>query len=223
MEQPFKYTKAAIKLIIEDVKKIALAIKYISIIFTIAYFVFVIIVGIGNLYANIALASLFLIYAIFDLITYQSRKKNRRIRKNGRKVYRYIGLTIRAVAIGADIYGLIIATTIISPFALVAIVFSLIFWVANIILEIFIIIVDRRLSLLKESVNEDVENLTKPITDTKNFFRKLGNKEEIKSKEKSKYFLSFKKKVDEPVPEIEEKEEQNKNKPKKKTRIFEKK
>ena len=220
MANAFKYTKAAIGLIIEDIKKIALILKYISLVFTTAYFIFVIVIGIGNLYVNIALASLFIIYSIFDLITYGNRRKHRKLRKHGRKIYRYIGLVIRAVGLGATLYGLVIATYNVSAFAIIATILSIIFWIMNIILEVIIILVERRISVLKDSISEDVETITAPVTKTKNFFRRIKGEEEITPSEKGKYFKKFKKEADEGNKEKDyvdqELPDENKEKPRKK-------
>ena len=223
MEQPFKYTRAAIKLIIEDNKKIALVIKYMSLAFMTAYFVFVIVKGIGILYINIALASLFVTYTIFDFITYKNRKKHKDIRKTGHKIYRYVSLSIRAVALGANIYGLVLAANNISPISLIFTILSLIFLILNIFLEIIIFIVERRFSILRDSVTKDIETITEPITNARNFFRRVTGKEEITPKEKGRLFIKFKKKVDGPNEKdvVDQEVDSNKEKkPKKKIKLL---
>ena len=236
MENPFKYTTAAIMLIVDDIKKIAIITKYISLFFTLLYFAIVLALQQGNFIANIILASLFLIYTVFDLITFQQRKKHKEERKKARLLYRIATLLIKGALLGANMYGLYIASTNASFFAFVSTSFALVVWIINISLEIAIFIIDRRITLLKESLSKDTETILQPVTNVRNFFRKLKGEEKIEPKERSKLFLKFKKKIDDKrknldvakdnnvdVKMIEQSSTKEKKKEKKKFHLFKKK
>lgn len=203
MENPFKYTTAAVMLIVDDIKKIAVLTKYISLFFTLLYFAIVLALRQGNFIANIILASLFLIYTIFDLITFHQGKKHKEKRKKARLAYKIITLLIKGALLGANMYGLYVASTNTSFFAFVSTAFALIVWIINISLEIAIFIIDRRLTLLKESISKDTETILQPVTNVRNFFRKLKGEEQIAPKERSKLFLKFKKKIDDKRKNLE--------------------
>ena len=65
----FKYTKAAVDIIVNDVRRYCNIFKYGTMFFTLAYFVYSICTNNGNLVVNIVLLSLFSLYAVLDLVT----------------------------------------------------------------------------------------------------------------------------------------------------------
>ena len=89
--------------------------------------------------------------------------------------------------------------------------------------KIIIFIVERRFSILRDSVTKDIETITEPITNARNFFRRVTGKEEITPKEKGRLFIKFKKKVDGPNEKdvIDQEVDSNKEKkPKKKIKLL---
>ena len=64
----FKYTKAAVDIIVNDVKRYCNIFKYGTMIFTLAYFIYSIYAKNGNFVFNLVLLSLFSLYAFLDFI-----------------------------------------------------------------------------------------------------------------------------------------------------------
>ena len=63
-KNPLKYTTTALKVIIDDIKKIAIVAKIVTMLATLFYLIFMIIRGLGNIYANIVLLCLFAAYLV---------------------------------------------------------------------------------------------------------------------------------------------------------------
>ena len=81
----FKYTRAGINLIIKEIKAFIRVFKFGFLLFNISYYTFAIFAKIGNIYVNIALLLLALIYGIFDIffsvnIKKKTKKKQWKIR-----------------------------------------------------------------------------------------------------------------------------------------------
>ena len=196
-KNPLKYTSAAIQLIFDDVKRVAFAVKILSMLATAFYLTFMIIRGTGNLYANIVLLSLLVMYSIFDLVTSINIKEHKHIRKHVKRFYKIAKIIVKAGVLATNLYGIYVATTITSATTLISTVLSLVLWVISILLEIIIYIVERRIALVKESFAKDMEITLQPITKTRNFFKRLKGEEEITPAKESKMFMKFKKKADE--------------------------
>ena len=64
----FKYTRAGINIIIDDIKKLAKIFKYGTLAFSALYYFVAILLKLGNLVVNIILAILFTAYTIFDFV-----------------------------------------------------------------------------------------------------------------------------------------------------------
>lgn len=206
MKNPFKYTTAAINLIFEDIKKIATITRFASSAITVFYLIFMIVRGLGNLYANIILLALLALYIIFDfLTTFVEKFKNKDVRRMGKRIYRILKLFVKTGVLAVNLYGLYLATTSPSVTTLVSTVLSIVLWVISVVLEITIYIIDRRFLLLKESFAKDMETFAEPVTKVVNVFKKIKGEEPIKPKETSRRFLFFKRKVDKKEKEKEAK------------------
>ena len=71
----FKYTKASIELILEDIRRYCAIFKFGSLSFTSIYFIYALIARTGNFYTNLVLAIMFFAYTIFDLATQKRNVK----------------------------------------------------------------------------------------------------------------------------------------------------
>ena len=64
-----KYTKAAIDIMIRDIKILSNILKYLTLTLSLAYYIYALITQIGNIVVNIVLISLIGCFLIFELIT----------------------------------------------------------------------------------------------------------------------------------------------------------
>lgn len=171
----FRYTKASLELIMEDIRKYCTIFRYGSLSFTSIYFIYALIAKTGNFYANLVLATMFFAYTAFDLIT---RKRNvKKVKKVVQRSYSVAKFSIRAFTLGAAIYGLYTATTNVSPISIMLTTLMIIMWVLQVLLELVNYIFEDKKELFLAGINKDLENLRKPVTDVGNFFKKVAGKE----------------------------------------------
>ena len=63
------------------------------------------------------------------------------------------------------------------PITLLTVAFSIIGIAAQIILDVLTIIIEKRIALFKEAIQNDIDVIKQPITGTGNFFKKMLGKE----------------------------------------------
>lgn len=191
----FKYTKEAIELVIEDIKKYSRIFKYGSLIFTTAYFIYALLSQTGNFIVNITLTSLFICYTIFDFATHKN--KSHTARRIVKRTYKWIRLGINAFTLGAMIYGIYTATTNVSPISIIFATLMIILWVIQIFLELVIEIIENKVDMLKNALTQDVEDIKKPFTAVGNVFKKLKGEEIKPAPKKSKGILRIEQRLKE--------------------------
>lgn len=206
------YTRAAVTLILEDFKKFAKAFKNASLVFTTAYFIYVLIARTGLFAANVVLASLFFIYTIFEFITF---KKDPNVVKNVkqmvRKSYKWISLGIKLITLVALVYGIYNATTAMTPFSTITTTLMIVLWIFQVFLELLIQIVESKVVMVREGITKDVEELRKPLDGFKNIVKRVKREPLPPVPEKSKEMLRLEKRI-----EAIETEKKNKKKAKSK-------
>ena len=206
----FKYTKASIKLVVEQFKLFAKIFKLAFLLFNISYYVFAIFMKIGIFWVNIALLALAVLYGIFDLfIIPKFKKKSKRAVKRSFTWAKYL---VRLAGLGSAIYALWASfssgsVNLIS--ALITIV-SLIWWVIQVFLEIIIEVIQSKADLIMAGWKKDVEDIKKPVTNVGNFFKKIKG-EEIPESDVDQSKIDI---LDSYIVEEKEKEEQEKAKKK---------
>lgn len=167
----FKYTKASIELILEDIRKYGNIFRYGSLSFTSVYFIYALVAKTGNFYANLVLATLFFSYTVFDFLT---RKRNvKKVKKVVQRSYSVVKFSIRAFTLGATIYGLYTASTNVNPISTVLTTLMIIMWVLQVLMELVGYVFEDKKDLLLAGINKDLENLRKPVTEVGNFFKKV--------------------------------------------------
>lgn len=150
-------TFQALRLILNDFKKLFKFFKYASLVFTSAYFIFAFITDIGNKIANIVLASLFVTYTLFDLIT--SRFKIKKTKKIVKRSYKWLRLLTNAFTLGSMLYGIYTATTNVSAIAIIIATLMIILWVLQLFLEIAIEVFEDKWEFISNSFRDDMENI----------------------------------------------------------------
>lgn len=171
----FKYTKAAIDIVIEDIKKYCNIFKYSSMVFTILYFIYALYSKSANLIVNVVLLSLFSIYAVLDLFT--CKKKLKTLKKFIKRSYKSLKMITKAFSLFIMIYGIYGAATNVSAISIILVTLMIIMWVLQLLLEIFIEIFENKKDLIVAGWNKDVENLRKPVSTVTNFIKKVKGEE----------------------------------------------
>ena len=158
----FRYTITAIKMIINYIKKIANIIKWVSLIFSIFYYLFVLIMGIGNLIINIILTVLFVTYTLYEFISF--KKKNYKVKRILKRVYNWLKIGIKTFTLGSSIYGIYIASSNVSGISIILATLMIILWILQIGLELVIFLFEDKIRLIIAGFYKDFE-----------FVRKIGN------------------------------------------------
>jgi hypothetical protein len=176
----FKYTKAAIDIVINDIKRYCNIFKWGSMIFTFVYFGYVLYSKSGNFVVNIVLASLFGAYALLDLLT--ASKEFKSLKKFIRRSYKSLKLLTKAFTLGIMIYGIYTATTNVSAISIILASLMIVLWALQSLFEIIIEIFDDKKDLIVAGWNKDIENLKRPATTVTNFIKKVKGEEIIEEK-----------------------------------------
>ena len=151
----FKYTKASLKIIVDDIKRIGRIFRYGSLIFTATYFIYALISKTGNFYANVILASLFVAYSIFEIATRE--KDMKATRKTVKKGYKWLKLFIRALTLVSMLYGIYTATTKITPMSIILATLMIILWVLQFFLALLVEVVESKINLVIAGFREDTK------------------------------------------------------------------
>ena len=170
----FKYTRAAVTMIIEDIKRYAKIFQYGSSVFIIIYYIYAFLTQKGNMIANAILASLFVAYTIF--VYFFAKHKNKKIQRIIRRSYKWINLGIKAFTLGVMIYGIYMATTDVTPINTILASLMIFLWVMQVLLELIIKIIQDKSDLFIAAWTKDLENMS-PKKTVKKIFDKVRNKE----------------------------------------------
>lgn len=189
----FKYTKAAIDIIIEDIKKISNIFKYGSMIFTILYFIYALFVSAGNFVVNAILLALFTMYCLLDLIT--NKKNFKLFKKVIRRSYKGLKLSSKLFSLGVMIYGIYIASNNVNGVTIILATLMILAWVFELLFEIVIALFENKKDLLVEGWNKDIEDLKKPVTSVNNFIKKIKGEEIVENNKVSKNIKILEKRI----------------------------
>ena len=189
------YTKAAIKQVGEDFKKVDLARNIITQIIYLLYLVYAMIFDNVIFAVNITLFVLSAAYfAFFMFVTVRETKKE--VHKVVKTIYTRCKQIIKLFTLGVMLYGVWLTTENVTPLSVILSALMIVGWVLQIVFEILIKFFTKRINLLLEGLEADYENMTKPARTVGNFFKKItGN--EVEEKEPSKARLLLDKKVEE--------------------------
>ena len=150
----FEYTKSAYKYVSRKIKIYLRLIRILLAIVTIAYFTYALITKIGNFYANIVLASIYLIYLLFQIITI--KKDIKPIKRKVRIIYKIIKLSINAFVLGSNIYSIYVTSHAVKPITIIMSTLMIIFWLIQVMLEIVIDIVLPKKDILIAGFYKDI-------------------------------------------------------------------
>lgn len=170
------YTRSVFIQTKEDLKKLGLLCSFALQSFQIFYLIYTLCIRSGILAANIAL--LVLSSAYFLVMVYVNWNETKKeIRKIFKTIYRWGKRLIKLFTLGVSIYGLFITasepTTVKTTVSIILLVFMLLGWIFDLLLEILIRIVEKRGKLFLDALKMDIEPAYKAI----NLIQKLRGKE----------------------------------------------
>lgn len=191
----FDNTKVAFQKTWNDIKKFFYFCNVGTQALYVVYLVYAIFAQKGELWVNVALCSLSTSYFMFFLIITSGERdhKKTQAKKTGARIFKYAKRLIKFVHLGVLIYGIYNATQSVSFLAVVQLAFLMVGWTLGVVFDVIELIVERYKKLFVASFEKD----TKPITDTKNFFKKLVGKEVAPPKTPTKEDLLLDKLVEE--------------------------
>ena len=189
----FKYTKAALSLVIDNLKLYAKIFKYSSLIFSLAYYIYSLVTETGNTIVNIILISLIGTYIIFETITFNKNLKL--TKKIVNKSFRWIRLALKAFTLASTIYSVYLTSTHVNAIRIILTTLLLAVFIIQVIIEIVTIIVEHNAKFIIEGFAQDMQDIKKPVNDIKNVIRRIKGEEIIENTPKSKKVLKLEKRI----------------------------
>lgn len=187
------YTKAAIKQVTEDFKKVDLIRNIVTQILYLAYLIYAIFARMGIFAVNLTLFALSAAYfAFFIYMTVQEVKKT--IKKTIQLIFTRCKQIIKLFTLGVMLYGLWQTTKHVTPLSVIFSALMIVGWILQILFEVVFKFFINRGKLILAGMEADYENITKPVKTVGNFFKKLTGKE-VEEKEPSKARLILDEKV----------------------------
>ena len=132
----FRYTRAAVDIVIEDIKRYCNIFKYGSIGLTFAYFAYALYSKTGNFIINTILLGLFALYTVLDFATH--KKNFKPLKKFIRRSYKSVKFITKTFSLGIMIYSIYVATTNVSGISIILATLMIILWVLQLLFEIVV-------------------------------------------------------------------------------------
>lgn len=175
----FRYTKAAIDILINDIKKYCDIFKYSTMICTILYFIYALFSKTGNFIINSILLGLFVIYILLDVST--TKKEAKLLKRFILKSYKVLKFATKTFSLVVMVYSIYNATANVSGISIILATLMIIMWVLQLLFEIVIQLFNDKKDLIVAGWSKDIENLKKPVTNVTNFIKKVKGEEIIES------------------------------------------
>ena len=180
----FDYTKTALHKIYNDFLRIKKIFEVIAPLFSIAFLTYAVIAQTGIFIANCILLAVAVAYYVFHLVV-TFRKTDKELVGGVKLTYKVCMRAIKFFTIAVAVYGLWFAVNDTDPTAMILNVLSLVGWLLGVVMDIISFIIGRYADLIKEAVEADVENIKKPLTAPRDFFKKMTG-QSVEEKEISK-------------------------------------
>lgn len=190
------YTKAAIKQIAQDFKKVDLVRNVLTQLLYIFYLGYAIFARSGIFTVNLILFVLSVGYFAFFIWATGQENANKKMQKVVELIYKRCKQLIKLFTLGVMLYGVWIAAENVTPLGMILSALMIVGWVLQIVFEIIIKFFSKRINLLIEGLEADYEGMTKPARSVGNFFKKVAGKE-VEEKEVSEARLFLEQKVSE--------------------------
>ncbi len=191
----FKYTIAAIKKTVDDIKFLGRLFEFILAFFQIPFAIYNIVTQSGILLVNIALlvisTAYFIVYLLAGNITSPTREKSEKkkwsnIKAKAKKITRWVKRPVQIYSFAIIIYGLTIPATTIKPLSLILLFLQLILFVLSFLIDLITIIIDKRATLFKEAFEADLNEIKEPGRLVGNVVKSFFGKETTPKPESNK-------------------------------------
>ena len=174
------YTIVATKKTVEDIKRFSLVFTVLTQLLYIGYLVYALVSGFGYTAVNITLLSISSAYFVFFLIANgKNGKRIKEAKKNARHTYKIIKIFAASFNLAVLLYSIWAFPEEVKPMSIVLATLMTVVWVLQLVTELVRVFAERRMNLFIEALKADLESVTKPIDNAKNFVRRLRGEEPI--------------------------------------------
>ncbi len=175
-----KYTTASINKIAGELRAFAHFTSIFTSVFMILYLLVASILGIGLLPINIILLLLTLANLVVYTVTrYKADKRSKNVGKKVNHAYKITKIILNLLSISTIVYTVAATPEKISSFRLVMLPLMIIVWCLSLIIEVFSLYIESRLTLFVDGIEMDFEGVIRPAMKVKNSVNSLiGEKTE---------------------------------------------
>ena len=173
------HTKAAFRLIGEELKTFAFIANLIAQITMLGYLSYNLITKAGLWYINLALLVISLVYFTFTIIT-RLKEVQKKTQAEVKRALKWTKRVLKLYPIGIALYSLFLATSNLTPIALISPIVITVAWLLDIIINVLYLVIEARASLIMDSLAEDFQRW--PVVG--NWARQLANNQDNEPNEK---------------------------------------
>lgn len=190
----FDYTRAAFRKIAKDFKTLGMIFHFAMQGIYLIYLIYALITQPDSLIINIVLTVLATAYLIFNIVIAikensepnakqtkkekkEKKKKTKQAKKKARKIYKWCKHIVNLFPLVLLIYNIWRTSSAITSFAVILVALQLAGWVLSTLFKLTGVLLERTVGLVIEGLKTDVEPLTKPVTATSNFFKRITGQE----------------------------------------------
>ena len=181
----FDYTKAALRKTLDDFKSLQFGFNVTVQAAYIFYLIYAIVFGVGFLAVNIVLLALSVAYAVFFFITNLREKRDKKLGKRVKYVYKITKHSIKVFTLSMAIASICIDKEEVTPFAVMFVALMVVGFVLQVIIDIAVAIFSAKMDFLLEAIKADTEEIKKPFEDLRQKVT-FWKKEEPQAIEKNK-------------------------------------
>lgn len=191
------YTQAAWRQIVKRFKKVSYIFSVVLEAFYLLYHVYAVIFEAELWFVNAPLLVCSVLYfGFFLFLTKFGKAPEEKHVKIAKVAHKWIKRALRLVTIGLSVYEICTA----NPPDLLVVLFTgimILGWAMQILLDVLIKIVNAQFEILKQGLEMDIDELTKPVRQAGNFFKKITGREVEPEKTPSERQLLLKEQAEE--------------------------
>ena len=162
------YTFAALGKTIDDFKRLQFGFNVSVQAAYIFYLIYAVVFGAGILALNIVLLALSVTYFVFFLITQSREKKNKKLGRAVKTVYKSAKHVIKIFTLASAIMSICIDKDEVTPFAIMFVALMVVGFILQVIIDVSVAIVSAKIDFFKEALIADYEEtIKKPIDEIK--------------------------------------------------------
>ena len=166
------YTKVALKKIFDEFKQFVYVFQVCVYILYTLYLIYAIATKSGILAVNIILLVFSLAYLIFFIVYNHRKQKNKTLKKIVTEIFKWSKRAIKLFTIGVALYGVYETSKNVNPLSVVLSALMVVGFVFDLLFDLIIRFISKRIHFVYEAIQADVETITKPFTAVKSFFKR---------------------------------------------------